>query len=74
MGLNGTEYNVELHYVIRDNQSAISSTGIAPAADDATSSVDAAGNITIGKKDSAFVNFHCDTAGRSDPRIKDVGQ
>ena len=26
-----------------------------------SSKVDADGNITIGKKDSAFINFHCDT-------------
>ena len=61
MGNSGTGYNIDLTYLIDDNKASISSTAIAPVQPGATSSVDGDGNITIGKKDSAFINFHCGT-------------
>lgn len=90
MGNSGTEYNVELHYVIRDNQPAISNTGIAPFRGDANSSVDAGTGIlcaeatgVLALRDLNSKSSEVDyrvlfTDGTntvwSDPRIKDVGQ
>jgi hypothetical protein len=77
MGNIGTGYNVELHYLITDNKASISGTNkptIFPDQSGQASTVDSDGNITIGKKDSAFINFHCDTPSWSASAVQIKGK
>ncbi|MCU0989621.1 MAG: hypothetical protein MUE63_08580 [Xanthomonadales bacterium] len=77
MGTSGTEYNVELHYLISDNKASISGTNkptIFPDQSGQASTVDSDGNITIGKKDTAFINFHCDTPDWSASAVQIKGK
>jgi hypothetical protein len=77
MGSSGTEYNVELHYLVSDNKASISGTNpptIFPDQPGQASKVDSDGNITVGKKDSAFINFHCDTPDWSASAVQIKGK
>lgn len=77
MGSSGIEYNVDLHYLISGNKASISGTSkptIYPDQAGQASKVDADGNITIGKKDTAFIDFHCDTSGWSATAVQIKGK
>jgi len=62
--LENQDFNFTVTYSMVEGKPKVTGTSIFPApVDGDKSAVDAEGNVTLGKKDSAFVNFNCATEG-----------
>jgi hypothetical protein len=70
----GQEFNFDVTYSVRDGKPVVTATSMVPNPSGDDTSIDDEGNIVLDKKNTAFVNFSCDTPNWSISQLQIKGK